>query len=197
MSDIELNIKIGLSVLALLLTLYGFIPYIKGILNKSITPHVFSWVIWGLTTLIIFFAQMDAGGGIGAWPIGISGCITIFIAFLAYKNRADVQITLLDWSFFIAALAAIPLWYFSQQPLWSVILLTIIDLLGFAPTIRKAYQYPEQESIFFFSLFLTRNLLVIAALESYSVTTVLFPLAVAIACIGLIAIIIVRRARVC
>ena len=184
------------SVLAVALTLLAFYPYLRGILRGTVRPHVFSWVIWGLTTAVVFLAQMQAGGGVGAWPIGISGGITLFIAAVAWRRRADVTITRLDWMFFALALAALPVWIATADPTWAVVLLTTVDLLGFGPTFRKAYALPYSESVGFYGLFLARNLLVVLALEQYSVATALFPAAVAAACALLMALIAWRRRAV-
>ena len=86
-----------------------------------------------------------------------------------------------------------PLWYFTADPMWAVVILTVVDLLGFGPTLRKAFHFPHEENLTFFGLFLLRNLLVIVALEHYSVTTLLFPAAVALACLLLILLIGYRR----
>ncbi|MDD2701546.1 MAG: hypothetical protein PHH36_09940 [Sideroxydans sp.] len=102
-------LKEFLGALAIMLTLVAFYPYLRGILQGSTKPHVFSWVIWGSTTFVVFLAQLQAGGGIGAWPIGVSGAITILIAILAYVKRADVAITRTDWLFFVAAMLSLPL----------------------------------------------------------------------------------------
>lgn len=179
--------------LAVVLTFYGFIPYIRSILLGKTKPHVFSWIIWGITTFIVFFAQYASRGGIGTWPIGISGAITCSIALLAYLKRSDTTISRADWVFLIAALSALPLWFFAADPLWAVIILTSVDLLGFAPTIRKAYAHPHEEKIGFFGIFALRNLLVILALEHYSIATVLFPAAVGLACLLLMIMVAYRR----
>lgn len=181
------------SAIAIALTFIAFIPYIRSILKNEIKPHVFSWVIWGSTTFIAFLAQLEDGGGYGAWPIGISGIITLCVAFLAYTKKADTTITPLDWCFFTSAMASIPIWYFMSDPLGAVILLTVIDLLGFGPTVRKAYAHPFEENVTFFLIFLTRNVVAIMALEHYSITTTLFPAAIAIACLMLVMIIMFRR----
>jgi len=47
--------------------------------------------------------------------------------------------------------------------------------------------------LLFFALFAVRNVLVILALESYSVTTVLFPAVIAVACVSLVAMVRYRR----
>lgn len=182
-----------LSAIAIALTFTAFVPYIRAILSGTTRPHVFSWLIWGVTTFVVFLAQIEAKGGVGAWHIGISGSITMFIAFLAYVKRADITITKTDWLFFVSALSSLPLWYLTSDPLWAVIVLTTVDVLGFGPTVRKAYSFPHSESLLFFSLFAARNLLVIMALENYSVTTVLFPAVIAAACMLLMAMVTYRR----
>lgn len=182
-----------LSAFAIFLTFLAFIPYIRSILHGSTKPHVFSWFIWGTTTFVVFLAQLEGKGGVGAWPIGISGSIAIFIAILAYVKRSDITITKTDWLFFISALSSLPLWYLTSDPVWAVIILTTVDVLGFGPTIRKVYAFPHSESLLFFALFAARNLIVIGALEAYSITTVLFPAVIAITCILLITMATYRR----
>lgn len=185
--------KESLSAIAIALTFAAFVPYIRAIANGTTKPHVFSWVIWGSTTFAVFLAQLEGKGGVGAWPIGVSGSITTFIAWLAYLKRADITITRTDWLFLISALSSLPLWYFTSDPLWAVVILTTVDVLGFGPTLRKAYSSPYSESLLFFALFVVRNILVISALEYYSVTTVLFPAVVAVACMLFIAMVSYRR----
>ena len=187
--------KEALSAIAIVLTFVAFVPYIRAILSNQVKPHVFSWAIWSITTLVIFFAQMEDGAGVGAWSTGVSGCVTVFIASLAYWKRADISITKLDWLFLTAALVSLPIWYFTSDPLWTVVILTTIDVLGFGPTIRKAYSFPYSESLLFFAIFVLRDSLVIAALENYSITTVLFPASIAISCITLCIIVMYRRKR--
>lgn len=191
-----LSNKMLLSVIAILITFISFVPYIRSILKGTTQPHVFSWVIWSLVTFIVFLAQLNDNAGVGAWAIGVSGIVSIFVAYLAYGNRGDVSITNMDWLFLNLALSSIPVWYFTADPLWAVIILTTTDLLGFGPTLRKVYRYPYSEPMLFFYLLIVRNVLVIFALENYSLTTVLFPAAVSLACVVLISIIFFRRKTV-
>jgi len=188
-----MTVKAFLSVLAIALTFYAFWPYIRAIRCGQTRPHVFSWIIWSLTTFVVFLAQLSDGGGLGAWPIGISGLITIYVAFLAYSHQADATITQIDWWFLGLALASLPLWYLTSDALWAVVVLTGVDLLGFGPTFRKAYLKPFEEQLRFYSLMGFRNLLAIIALENYSATTMLFPGLLLLACVIFIAMVLLRR----
>ena len=182
-----------LSAIAITLTIAAFYPYMRAIIQGAVRPHVFSWVIWGATTFVVFLAQLKDAGGAGAWPIGVSGSNTVFIALLAYLQRSDISITGTDWLFFVLAMSSLPFWYITSNPLWAVVILTTVDVLGLGPTVRKAYAFPHSESLLFFSLIAARNLIVIMALENYSVTTVLFPAVIAAACMALIAMVMYRR----
>ncbi len=179
--------------LALILTFVAFVPYMRSIWRKETRPHVFSWFIWGAGTVVVCFAQLADGAGIGAWPIGISGLLTFGVAFLALARSPDTSIVGSDWLFLILALTALPLWFFTSSALSAVIVLTIVDLLGFGPSARKSYERPHDENATFFAIAVTRNALVIAALENYSWTTVLFPAAVGGACVLFVVLIGARR----
>jgi len=182
-----------LSIFATVLTFVAFLPYVRSILRGETKPHVFSWVIWGSATFVVFLAQLAGQAGVGAWPIGISGIITLYIAYLAYTKKSDNTITRTDWFFFLLAATSLPLWYLTADPLWAVVILTLVDVLGFGPTIRKAYVYPREEQLRLFVIMMFRNLVVIAALEYYSITTVLFPAASAAVSLGFIGMVMYRR----
>jgi hypothetical protein len=189
-------VKEVLSAIAFVVTIALFADYIRSIRAAKTVPHVFSWTIWAVGTLIVFLAQLAGGGGVGAWPIGFSGCVTGYIAYLAYRKRDQFSIRPLDWVFFVLAILALPSWWLASDPLWAVVLLTFADVIGFGPTFRRAYRHPFQEHAGFFALGALRNVLVVLALERYSWTTVLFPAAVGITCLSLASLLYVRRMAV-
>ncbi len=175
------------------LTFVAFVPYFRSVFSGTTRPHVFSWLVWGSNTSVAFVATLSAGGGAGAWAVGFSAAITLAVAALAWTRRADVSITRTDWLFFLAGLAAIPVWFVASDPLWAIALVTAVELLGFGPTMRKSWHQPWSEPVSFLAILAVRNALVIAALEQRSLATMLFPAAMAGACILLIGILVVRR----
>jgi hypothetical protein len=184
-----------LGAIAIGLTIIAYYPYIRSVIQGKIKPHVFSWVIWGTSTCIVFLAQLADKGGAGAWVIGFSGIISIYVAFLAYIKRSDSSITRIDWMFFMLAMTALPIWYLTSDPLWAVVILTTVDVLGFAPTFRRSYICPFEEQLMFYVVMAVRNLVVVSALENYSMTTVLFPATIAAACL-IFSLMVVYRRRV-
>ncbi len=69
-------------------------------------------------------------------------------------------------------MTSLPFWYLTSDPLWAVIILTTVDVIGFGPTFRKAYNHPFEEQLTFYAIFVVRNVIAILALEQYSLTTI-------------------------
>jgi hypothetical protein len=182
--------------LAVALGLFGYVFYVRGIIQGKVKPHAFTWFVWGLLTAIAFFAQVSEGGGAGAWVTGVTALCSFGFALIGLGASSRVFITKSDWIFFISALLAIPLWYFSGNPLWAVIVITIIDAVAFAPTFRKAYFHPETENKWTYMLSGIKFVLGIFALESLNVTTVLYPASLILANLAFVSMIVWRRKHI-
>lgn len=185
--------KDGLATLAVILTVVAYIPYTRSILRGRTRPHVFSWLVWGVINVVVFFAQLADKGGAGAWPTGISGLGTLLIAFLSWQHKGDIHITRSDWCFFVGSLLAIPLWPLTSDPFLSVLVLTIIDVLAMGPTLRKSYYRPDQERASLYATVILRYILAIFALENYTATTMMFHVASIATCVVLISVILIRK----
>jgi len=162
------------SLIAIVLTLISFYPYIVSIKRGETKPHYFSWIIWGLTTTLSAFAQLADNGGVGAYSVLIAGALCFYIAYLSYKQKRDYMIELSDWIVFYIAIGSLGIWYITSTPLWTAIILTLVDSIGFIPTFKKAYEYPWEEHIGFYLIVSLKNIFAIIAMENYSITTTIF-----------------------
>jgi len=168
------TIKVLLGGSATVLALVGYVPYFRDIFRGKTKPHAFSWLIWGVLTAIGYAGQVSDGAGAGAWVTGLTAAVCFFIFALAVF-RGEKNITRGDWLCLIFSLSAIPLWIFTNSPFWSVILITVIDIVGFLPTFRKSYFKPHEETAVTYTLSSVKFGLSILALQNYSVITVLYP----------------------
>lgn len=179
--------------MAVALGLFGYILYVRGIIQGKVKPHAFTWFVWGLLTLIAFIAQVTEGGGAGAWVTGVTAFFSFGFAIIGLGASSRLFITKTDWIFFISALLTIPLWYFSGNPLISVIIITIIDAVAFVPTFRKAYFHPSTENGWTYALSGIKFVVGLFALESFTWTTALYPASLVIANSAFVLMLIVRR----
>ena len=186
------NIKLILGSIAIIVALVGYVPYFRDIFIGRTKPHVYSWLIWSILMGIGFFGQILNKGGTGAWVTGISALISVFIFLLALK-KGEKNITLLDKLSLIGAFIAMGLWYLTNNPLSAIILIMIIDALGFFPTFRKSYHKPNEETMFTYFTSGLKFAIALFALESYSLITYLYPLYLVLANWSFVGMIIIRR----
>lgn len=151
-----------------------FIPYYIGIFRGSVKPHLFTWALWFLMSSIIFTAQYVEGAGAGSWMTGMNALVCLVVALLSLRQGVK-YITRSDIVLLVAALLAIPLWLTTHTPLWSVIILCVIDVIAFMPTIRKSWFAPRTESILTYIGGVISCSLALVALEHINLVTVLFP----------------------
>jgi hypothetical protein len=170
-----MDIKQFIGTVAVLLVFLGYIPYFRDILRGKTVPHIYSWALWGFVTLIVFALQLTAGAGIASYVTLAVALMCTAVAILALKQKAKWDITHSDKIFFILALVALGIWLLANQPVISAILTALIDIFGFAPTIRKSWHHPHTETLSMYALNSFRFVLAIIAIEQYSVVTLVYP----------------------
>lgn len=166
---------IGLTAVAL--AFVGYAPYLRDIVRKKTHPHLYSWVLWGFVTLLAFALQFSGGAGIGSMVTLSAALLCFVVIFLSFWSGAKRDIKPIDTVFFVMATVAVFIWLFAKQPVISIILVTIIDMLGFLPTVRKTWNDPHSETLSFYLITTFRFCLAIFALREYSILTALYPIA--------------------
>jgi len=168
------SLKPYFGVIAICLGLAAYTIYISDTLKNKIKPHAFSWLLWTLTTAVVFIAQWTKGGGSGSWSTGFTCVVCLAIGIISLF-KYDKAYTLTDLLFIGVALLALIPWFFTKDPTASVILIASIDVLGYGPTIRKSYLYPKEEKARSFGLNSVKHLFSFLALQNYIVATWIYP----------------------
>ncbi len=185
--------KTIIGVIAIILAIVAYIPYIRDTLKKKTTPHIFSFFVWGFATLIIFALQVKGGAGAGSWGTICVALICLFIFCLGLRNGKK-DITRSDIIFFLLSLIALFLWLITDQPILATILIVSVDLLAFVPTIHKSWHKPHSETLSLYAVSTFRHGLEIFALQNLNVLTLLNPSVWTIAN-GLFAIFLIFRRK--
>jgi len=178
--------------LSLAVGIFSNAMYLWSLIKRHSKPHAFSWGIWGLLTGIAFFAQYSQGAGPGAWATGFTAISCFFVAGWA-ATQGERDITLSDWITFIGALAILPVWYATRDPMIAVVLIVIIDALGFWPTFRKSWMKPYEEMISTYALGLVKFSFALAAMENYTPVTVTYPVFILLSSVIFVAMVMWRR----
>lgn len=155
----------------------GYAIYIRSILRGHTKPHIYTHLIWAIVTGIAFGAQIYDHAGPGAWVMGFSAFACLSQAILAIKY-GEKNITRGDKIALAAALLAIMPWVLTDNPLWSVILVSLIDAIAFYPTFRKSWSKPWEENLTAYNLANLKFILSLIAITNFTVVTTLYALTV-------------------
>lgn len=186
--------KEALAIGATVLIVVAYVPYIQDILKGKTKPHVYSWFVSALVTFIAFGLQLSEGAGWGILPTFVASIAGFIIFALSLKHQKRASITKSDTFFFFMSLIAVVLWLVVDQPLLSVLIISVIDILAFVPTFRKSWSRPDQETASSYAVNSLRFTLATVAVQRYSIVTVLYPLSQAFAD-GLFALFLILRRR--
>jgi hypothetical protein len=187
--------KIIFSLLASILGTVSFFPYIRDVLKDSTRPHVITWMIWAITQGTATAGIIYGHGKWGALELAI-GTLLILVIFVLSIRRGTKDITYSDYFILFLCLVALSLWILFNQPVSSILLITIIDLFGLIPTLRKTYNDPHSETLFTWLGFALSNTLAIAALQEYNSLTLLYLSTTAVADFIVFLLCWTRRKRV-
>ncbi|TAH37834.1 MAG: hypothetical protein EYC62_00985 [Alphaproteobacteria bacterium] len=169
--------------------------YFFGLWQKTTRPHFFTWLIWGALTIIAFAAQVVSGAGPGAWAMGFTAFSCCIIAVISLII-GEKNITKTDLMALIAAVLSLIAWYLTDDPLWSIIIVTAVDALGFYPTFRKSWSSPWAEPLLSYLIAGLKFIPALMALEIFNWTTALYPASLVILNNGFVLLLLYRRQKV-
>ena len=167
-------------------------PFLLAILQKTAKPHFISWLIWTFVMGTTFFAQLFSHAGAGSWNNGIGAIECLAICIYGFLH-GEKNITRGDWISLILALTAIPLWIVTRDPFYSVVLVTLIDIVAYYPTIRKSWSKPHDEPAMAYIVGTFAQFFSILAIERFIPTNWIAPIATCAANLTLIFVLILRR----
>lgn len=187
-----IDTKLFFAITALVIGLSSTLPYIKDIFSLKTKPHIYTWLIWSITTGTAAVGVYYGGGGLGLINLAMMSVVTfgIFLISLKYGTK---NITTWDTIILIFAILAILVWWQLHQPLLSVFMVSLIDVLGYIPSFRKTWQEPWSETLISWLGFTAGNIFALLALSQYNLLTTTYLVAVILASAILFFICLVRR----
>lgn len=188
----DLDAKLVFGVVATLLTIFGYLPYLRDMFARKTKPHLYTWLIWALTQGTATAILIHGGGKYGALSLMV-GTLFVLIIFGSSFVYGTKNVTKSDTITLLVAFLAILVWWQLHNPLVALIMVTAIDATAFIPTIRKSFQEPWTETLSFWFLMLAASLLTILSNAEYSVLTMLYLTMLTIANTVMVTLLVARR----
>lgn len=187
--------KLISAILATLLGIAGFVPYIRDMLRRTTRPHAYTWLIWVLTQGIAVAGIWHGGGGWGSLNL-MAGVVLVAIVFVLSFRYGTRDITRGDSLVLFAAIGAILVWSVFDLPLLSIVFATGIDLIGYAPSFRKSYADPWGETLVSWFLFGISDVMALLSLSEYNLLTTVYLGAITAANFALLVFCRYRRMKI-
>ncbi len=165
------NIKIVATLVASCIAVMAYIPYIRDIRRGTCKPHLYTWISWFLITATVSVILLLGGAGLGAIPTLVGSVVNAIILYLAFSYGTK-DVVLLDKVCLIIAIIGTGMYIvFHEQALLALWTIMVADLISFVPTFRKTHRAPYSESLPSYYLTILKAILVLVALETYTLLT--------------------------
>ena len=187
-----MDIKLILSVSASLITLTAHYIYIRDIIRGKTKPHTFTWLIWFITSGVAVLGAWKGGGYFSVISMMVITFLVFIVLLLSFKYGTKDKTKSDVFVLFLAFLSII-IWWRTNNPVLAVLLVSIIDGLGYVPTYRKSFHKPYEESLVFWIAGFVEYALILLSNKEYNILTVSYVLTVALSSFVLIGILIFRR----
>lgn len=163
-----------IGIIAGVLALAGYIPYIYSIIAGNTRPNRATWFIWTIIGGLLAFSYLAEGDQNSIWlPIGyFLGPLIVAILSLRYGYA---EWTRLDTACIIAAAISIVPWVLSDNATITLIINLVIDSTGAIPTLVKTYREPETEDLTAWGVFFAANTIQLFAISMWNLAA-LYPI---------------------
>ncbi len=164
----------------------------RDVFLRKTTPHMYTWVVWTFlqfTATVAILRENVWWSALGVFALGLVS-LAVFLLSFRYGTK---NVTSFDTVCLAGALVAIAVWVFLDNVLVSIVLVTLIDFVGFLPTYRKAYEEPYSETMSLYICSIFSNTFSVLAIVHYSVTSTLYVASLVASNTVMVGILLLRR----
>lgn len=169
------NWRTIVGIIAGLVSILGFMPYLITIFQGKTRPNRASWWIWGVLSLILGLTYYSSGARDTIWVPAFYAIFQMIIAIVSIKH-GEGGWNQFDRTCLLGAGGSLLFWWWFNSALLAIMINLTIDSLGALPTIKKCIFKPESEDLLSWALFFTANTLNLVAIEHWSVELLTYPL---------------------
>lgn len=153
---------------------------------------MYSWLVWTILQATATIAILRENLFWSALGVAALGLVSGVVFLLSFKYGTK-NITMFDTACLIGALIAIGVWVFAHDVTLSIVLITVIDFIGFLPTYRKGYEEPHSETLFLYVCSAFSNFFSLLSITQYSIASSLYVTSLVVSNVIFVSIVLTRR----
>ena len=165
--------KTVLSIVAGVLFVVAFVPYIRAILRGETKPAKASWLIWA-TLDSITLAGMYAEGTVNGQILGaVGGSWVVAMLSLKYGTPGWTKV---DKFCIVGAILGIALWQIFSSPVLGITSSLSVVFLGSIPTFSSAWKDPSRENRTAWTIFWLSCVIAVLAVPQWTLANAAQPI---------------------
>ena len=160
-----MTIKEIFSVLAGVLCVIGYIPYINSVVRKKTTPARATWLIWAFLDIIILAGMYAKGAINGQILAAFVGASTVSVLSLKYGVPGWTKIDKISIG---GSIVGVVLWWVFANPIFGIVISLAVVFIGSIPTFVSAWDNPNRENKTAWIIFFISCLCAIVAIPKWT-----------------------------
>src|SRR5581483_710337 len=188
----DLTFRDLMGALSVAIALFSYALYVWKTLRAQARPHPLSWLIFGVLSGTGFLIQRDAAAGPGSWVMGVTAAVCLMLCLIGLR-QGERSFPWYEWAFLAAAAIVFAFYLVSRQPALSAMLASIVNMLGFGPTLTKAWARPYSDSSATFTLNGLKFVPLLFAMDTVSIATCVLPASLVVTNLAVALTIVLRR----
>jgi hypothetical protein len=173
-ATIELMNHLLIGEIAGVLAIIQVVPYIVSIFRGHTKPERTSYFIWFMVDTVKIASYVEIGARTTIY-VPLVFTFTAFIIFLLSIKYGMGGVSKFDTGCFFLAVFGIIMWMITNDALFTLYFTTTLGLVGYLPTIRKAYFLPQTENTLSWTMTAFTGTLNLLALTTLSLKIALPP----------------------
>lgn len=130
--------------LASAIAIYTELRYIYTIIKRKTVPIFSSWFLMAMSMTFVFFSSLKAWGGISIMLIWVLAILHIIETILSFKYWV-FKLRKLDKSLISISIFSLVIWYFTDNPIYAILINTFIDTSWLILIWTKLFKFPWTE----------------------------------------------------
>ena len=177
-----------------IIALAAFVPYVITTLYGSTKPNRATWFIWAIAGFMLAVSYYSSVADHTFWvPISyFLGPLVIALFSLRYGEGGWDRF---DRTCLVVTSASALLWWVFSSPFVALLINLGIEMTGTLPTFRKTYREPASENVLSWSMFLVANTINLYIAESWTSKPAIYPIVVFLGSASMVTFILWRRYR--
>lgn len=178
--------------LAGLIALSAYVPYVVRALRGENRPNRATWLIWNVLGFVLLASYYSVGATDTLWIPLFNQLGFLAVLWVSVKHGEGGWSGIDRWCLAGAGLG-LALWWAFDSPMMALLMGIAVDLMGAIPTLKKAYADPAHEDRLAWLIFLCANTLNLFAISAWRFEIAVYPAYLFTLCLAMVAILTIRK----